>query len=396
MNSALNGTSEESSRIALLDLNAGTARTLVNGGHAARFVPSGHLVYMRGTTLFAVPFDLKRLVATGPEAPVAEGIYRDFYAFSDSSLLVLESSGGSTAPSTLEWTDRKGVAEPFPESPRRWQGITVSPDGKLLAGSIADDSGRERADIWKFDLERRTLTRLTIDGFNLSPVWTPDGRWVTFCSMRDGNKSGIYRVAVDESSPPELLVPTGGLPLAWTPDGRTLLYEEARGEKFRLWVLRVPGDGSEGKSRLFSQSPFNESLGALSPDGKWLAYESNESGNYEIYVAPFPGPGGKFQISPNGGVRPAWSHTGRELYYQNPDRHELMAVGVSTGSLFRAGTPEALFKLPGKQDFFSSLSVTPDPKRFLVQRKVENASPATLVTVTDWFDELRRKAPVKQ
>jgi hypothetical protein len=59
----------DSARIAVLDLKSRKYRVVATGGSSARYVfsehsaNSGHIVYVRGGTLFGVPFDLKRLKA---------------------------------------------------------------------------------------------------------------------------------------------------------------------------------------------------------------------------------------------------------------------------------------------------------------------------------------------
>jgi serine/threonine-protein kinase len=390
------GNSLDSSHIAVLDLKTRAYRVLVNSGFGPRYVPTGHLVYSRGHTLFAVPFDLKRLVITGSETPVVEGVALGDYTYSDSSLLVFRASNGpGLNPSTLEWTDRKGVAEALPEPPHAWGQLAISPDGKLVAGTIQDSASTSddgHSDIWIYDLERRTLARLTFEGYNTWPVWTPDGRWVTFASTREG-KHGIYRVAADKSGQPELLLAAEAgvesvVPSSWTPDGKMLFYNQIADGKSHIWILPAPG-GGESKPRQFSETSFSEHLPKVSPDGKWVAYFSSESGKSEVYVVPFPGPGGKSQISTQGGRLPTWSHSGRELFYREPVTSQLMAVDVQTAPVFRAGRPQALFKLNGGYD------AMPDGKRFLVQRLPERASTTTFVTVTNWFDDLLRRAPVK-
>ena len=40
--------------------------------------------------------------------------------------------------------------------------------------------------------------------------------------------------------------------------------------------------------------------------------------------------------------------------------------------------------------------MTPDPNRFLVERVPEKPAGTTFVTITDWFDDLRRRAPAKK
>jgi eukaryotic-like serine/threonine-protein kinase len=390
----------DSAHIAVLDLKTGTTRVLVNSGREGRLVPSGHLVYGRKGTLFAAPFDLKRLEVTGPETPVAEGISWYGYTFSDSSLLVFNASNaGEMPPSKLEWADRKGVTQPLSDPPHRWGAIAVSPDGKLVAGEIrggTPTSGRAPSDIWIYDLERRTLARLTFEGFNYDPVWTPDGQWVTYKSIRDG-KHGIYRVAADRSGQPELLVAADlVVPSSWTPDGKTLLGTQGPDEKSQIWILPAPGGGGDSKPRLFFGTSFNEDNPRVSPDGKWMAYQSDESGKYEIYVVPFPGPGGKVQISTQGGQQPVWSRSGRELFYGEPDSNQLMVIDVTAGPVIRAGRPQALLNLTGSGPDYWVFDVTPDPKRFLVARAPTVVPGMTFVTITNWFDDLRRRAPLKK
>jgi len=390
----------DSNKIAALDLKSGATRVLVNSGYSGRYVPSGHLVYVRGGTLFAVPFDPRRLEVMGPETPVVDGVSFGYYSFSDTSLLVFWKNSVEKVPAQLEWTDRKGVAQPLSDPPRAWGMISVSPNGKLVAGSIRDNGSTSAAspsDIWIYDLERRTLTRMTFEGFNYQPIWTPDGRWVTFTSNREG-KYGLYRVPADKSGPPELLLTADDFtePASWTPDGKTLLYSQRKDGKVQIWSLEAPGSGGESKPRLFSRSVFNEDFPALSPDGKWVAYTSDESGKFEAYVEPFPGPGGRSQISTQGGFGTFWSRRGRELYYVQPGSMEMMVVDVAAGPVFRAGSPQALFKVTGSAPVDVLFDPTPDPERFLVGRLPERTAASTFVVITDWFEDLRRKAPVKK
>src|SRR5262249_29470017 len=142
------------------------------------------------------------------------------------------------------WTDREGARQPLPEPPHPWGQVSVSPDGKRIAGSIrAGSLDAITSDIWLYDVERRTLTRLTFDGNNYAPIWTPDGRWVTYDSAREGHR-GIYRIAADKSSAePEVVVATDpniAEPTSWTGrDGRTIVYHERDAGKRQIWFLPV-------------------------------------------------------------------------------------------------------------------------------------------------------------
>ena len=54
----------------------GTRRVLIEGGSDARYLPTGHLVYAVGGTMFAVPFDAESLMVTGTPVPVIVGVRR--------------------------------------------------------------------------------------------------------------------------------------------------------------------------------------------------------------------------------------------------------------------------------------------------------------------------------
>jgi serine/threonine-protein kinase len=395
----------DASRIALLDVKTRASRVLVNAGWAGRYAPSGHVVFRRGGALLAVPFDLKRLAVTGSETPVVEGLagYRlgsPQFDFSDSGLLVYQ-AGTGTDPGVraLVWMDRKGVAQPLPEPPHNWGGPRLSPDGKTALGVIFSDEGTASfGRIWTYDIERRILTPLTSNGDDYAPIFSPDGRWVVFGSDR-GGKHGIYRIAVDSSSQPELLLITDQRATPWslTPDGKTLLYYTIPHNT--IWCVALPAAGGDGKPRRFHpESTAQETQPQLSPDGKWLAYTSGQSGRYEIYVSPFPGPGGNFRVSTQGGRLPFWSHNGHELFYVELNPRRLMSVEIVPGAAFHAGPPQPLFTI--REDAASvAIDITSDGKRFLITTPLEGTAAGgapNFVFVTDWFTDLLRRAPVKR
>src|SRR5262249_14978767 len=149
----------------------------------------------------------------------------------------------------------------------------LSPDGRLAAVQIGND-------IWIYDLARDTLTRLTFEGRNINPSWTPDGKRVAYSSDRNGAQSIFWRLA-DGSGAEESLFTGPGLPRpqgGFTPDGRSLIYT-AQGPNTGsdLWVLPLEGTPETRKPRVFLQTPFAEVGGLVSPDGRWVTYRSNES-----------------------------------------------------------------------------------------------------------------------
>ncbi len=204
----------------------------------------------------------------------------------------------------LGWLDQQGHVQPVSDA-QLWGTGRLSPDGRRVANAIHSGSGAGSAgDIWIFELERRIRQRLTFEGQNANPIWTPDGRRITFGSTLAG-KSGIYSVMADGSAKPELLLATDSppSPASWSLDGKSLLYAQADGGKpSRLWVLRVSG-GAAGKPTPLHDTQAHESDGQISPDGKWVAYVSTESGQGESMCNRSPGPGAKSAFRPKAEIR---------------------------------------------------------------------------------------------
>jgi len=367
-------------------------RVLIDGGTHAWYAPTGHLVYSQAGTLMAVSFDLSRLEITGSPVPVVEGVWQGSvsgvaqFSFSDLGSLVYVPGSSEPTERTLILVNRQGAVESLAAPPRAYEDIRLSPDGQRLAVQIEDPS----SDVWTYDIPRGTLTRLTFEGTNNAPLWTPDGKRITFESVREGGRNVFWKPA-DGSGMADPLT-TGEqrkLPSSWSPDGKLLVYTRTLLSS-DIWVLPV---AEEREPEPFLQTPFNEGGAMFSPDGHWLAYTSSESGRVEIYVQPFPGPGGKWQISTAGGNEPLWARNGQELFYRNGE--QMMAVDITTQPSFSAGTPYLLFE--GQYYFQSGVApanydVTPDGQQFImINTDVEEARQINVVL--NWFEELKRLVP---
>ena len=143
----------------------------------------------------------------------------------------------------------------------------------------------------------------------------------------------------------------------------------------------------------------SETNPAVSPDGRWIAFQSQESGRAEVYVQPFPNiDDGKWEVSSGFGADPMWSPDGSELFFLGPGGLEVAAV--ETEPTFSAGTPEVVFPTT---DFplgtGREFDISPDGNRFLFRIRYGEAddtedSPAGLVLVFNWFQELTERVPV--
>ena len=397
--------------IVLIDLATGKTQLLIHNGFNARYVPTGHIVFMRSGSLWAVPFDVKKLKITGPEVPVVNGIETSgglgqaVYAFSDAGFLTYlrgedVQAGGAGANRQLVWVDRDGTETPLPVKAQDYRYPRLSPDGTQIALSIFNQGS---LDNWIYDLARNTLSRRTFSGA-IFPLWTPDGTHLVYTYYL--NVPGLAWVKADGTGQPEKLLdlsaPGFPIPTAFTPDGSHLIYYENVSGSIDLYSVSLIGEHTE-EPLLATQ--FNESSATLSPDGRWLAYVSNETGQTEIFVRPYPDVNsGKWQVSIDGGVEPRWRGDGKELFYRKPGNPvTLFAVPVETEQGFQAGTPVELFRgdyyvIPNQP---ISYDMTADGQRFLFSKTVavsgegkELASRKTnLVVVDNWFAELKRLAP---
>jgi serine/threonine-protein kinase len=389
-------------RIAVLSLRTGRWRTLVRGIGGARYLPTGHLVYPGPGGLLAVPFDPVQLQMDGSPALILEDVYtipgvRGFglaaYAVSDTGLLVYAPGGAAAGENMLVWVDRDGRTKPLTGESGSYEWPRLSPDGKKVA--VADRSEDGKIDIWVLDIEREARSRLTLDGTNITPCWTPDGEQIAFGSLR--RSSGVVELfwkSADGSGQARRLL--GGkhprFPRSWSPDGTVLAITEWNPESQRdVWVLALD-DPPAAEPVLVTQ--FNEYSPIFSPDGRWLAYVSDESGREEVYVQPYPGGRGRWLISAGGGGEPVWSASGHELFYRNANA--MMVVSIRTEPVFSAGKPRLVFQGQLKPGIYGSLSydVSADGRHFLMIESDREVAPNRLNVVLDWREELRNKAPV--
>jgi len=374
------GESWDDAKIVAQRLDTGERKVIINGGYDGRYLPTGHLAYLRGTSLYAVGFDPKRLATRGQPIEIVKDVRNNAagaggFAFADNGMLAYFSGTALREGRVPLIVNRHGDPQPMTTLPM--ENISVprlSPDSTKLAG----EKGSE---IWVFDLRRGTSSRLTTGPRSTFPVWSPDGKRVAYASERNGPYN-LYWRAADGSDQEQLLarsdVSSG--PTDFSPDGKQLLIESVS-EPTGIDVVAL--SLTDRRVNAVVQSENDESSGVFSPDGRWIAYVSDETGRQEVYVRRAFGEGGKYQVSTDGGTQPAWRRN--EIFYRRGSG--MMAVTVRTEPEFAADTPRLLFEMP-----FSDFDVTRDGQRFvIIQQKEKSAGPDHLNVVVNWFDEVRAR-----
>jgi hypothetical protein len=368
--------------------DTGELRIVLEGGSRARYTATGHLVYMQGSSLLAIPFDLAGLRVTGTPVPVLEGV-SDAGAFelSDDGTLLYAPGEVSRGGGRMLLVDRRGNTLQVLSEGRGDHQPRFSPDGERLAYATGDVT----SDIRVLDLARGAETVVTTRWLNGSARWTPDGRYVVFGSNRSGEWNSHRRLA-DGSGEIEHLLATDHINhYMGAVDDLVLWHEESpKGTGWDL-LLRSERDGS--LVRPFAATPADEAFAELSPDQAWVAYVSTESGREEVYLRRFPEGAGKWSVSVGGGRQPRWNRNGREIFYLDLDLETVMAVDVRTdGDSPRLGTPRPLFKRPILFSWpYDEYDVAPDGQTFvIVERSEPTPPPDHLVLVQNFGEELKR------
>jgi hypothetical protein len=383
----------------------------VNGGSDPRVLPAGQLVYIHDGTLLAVPFDNKRPDRDGrpgsrswkaspkrrPRGRASLRSRRKERSPSGRERLRLAPPSTYSSGST-----GKVMNSLFPPNPGR------TPTRGSLPTVQRSPSGSDRRGERYLGVRSRERNAHAIDvrtGFRNTPCLDigQQGRALQLESVRQFGAAvptDIFRKAADGTGATEALTHglEGGYPMGMSPDGKSLVFRRYNPSP-GLYVLPLEPKGEA--HALIADPKFSILNGEISPDGRWIAYDSTESGRLEVYVRPFPAvDSGRWQISAEGGSRPLWARSGREMFFLNA-ANRMIAVSVPAGPSFTYGKPEALFDFTPYFNAGSTgrmFDISPDGKRFLTAKPVGSGPAAarpSIVVVSHWFDEVKARMPAR-
>jgi Tol biopolymer transport system component len=340
---------------------------------------SGYLLYARQGVMFAQAMAPSALAPTGEAMRLAEQIQVGVETLTRAS--VSAAANGTLAYRTTShqlgaviWVNRSGIeAETVSPGITSPQFPRLSPDGRKLA---LVSSG----ELWEHDLTGRPPVRLTTEGSVFSPLWTPDGKSLVYES---GNATSLRMVVASAGAASRPASPDGHYhPHGWSTDGKELIAVQFTGNESATDVVRFSPDGKATPQYLV-KTPGRDGVEgvSLSPNGRWLAYVSNATGTFEVWVQAFPEPGSPIRVSPSGGVEPAWSHDGRELFYLQGN--QMMSVAINPGNEFDFKPAQRLFEYQYPRASQPPNFAVAADGRFLMIKPTTRTNPAITV-VSNW------------
>ena len=363
-------------------------RLLIEGGSNAQYA-NGHVLFLRGGSLFTQRFDPDRLQLQGEAIPLVtevqtadQSVSSVTGAFTVSQTGMLAYQAPSRIVTELTWFDRQGEKLGTIGDRGDYTDVAISPDGARVVTSVMDPAHGTR-DLWTFDVARGLSERLTFGpGDDFGANWSADGTRLFFSSRRQGGVH-LYEKASDSSIAETLIREDdlGKFNPHPSPDGQHLIYVAGGGIIARsdIWVLSRTGPAV---ARPFIETPFVETQPQFSPDGRWVAFSSRKSGRPEVYVTTFPRGDGETRVSANGGSLPRWNRNNREIFYVAPDGTLTVAAVDVSGERVTVGTARPLFKIRSRLARLDAFpyAVAGTGDRILLNTFVEElTTPITLV-----------------
>jgi eukaryotic-like serine/threonine-protein kinase len=345
---------------------------------------SDHLLFVRDGHIQAQPFNPRTFVLSGDPQTLGEA--RTF-SVSGNGILAYHASSGE---SELKIFDRSGNVIATPGPLGNYSDPRFSPDGKSIAVTVADPRSGN-SDIWVYPVVGGQPTRITFGPDDYWPVWSPDGKEISYGVFENG-KASIRRQNLNGRQPEEMLYQNdayiSATAIDWSPDGKYLSMDLATREGiYSNWILPLNGDRKAFQAPAASKVNVSQYDGRFSPDGQWLVYFSYETGRPEVYVVPFPSGGAKYQVSTTGGWNTKFGHNNEIFYVSTGNR--LMAARTGNDATFRVDAIQPLFQLDLPNFTGINYDVSADNKRFVVET-VDHTKATSITLITNWPAALKK------
>jgi Tol biopolymer transport system component len=419
--------SNSESVILLFDKKTFQVTELISNAVNARFVErTGHIVFVRDSALWAVPFDLDAQLVVGLETKLVDRLETNgilgsaAYAFSEQGRLVFLKGEDVSVASTklrLDVLTREGEIVSTLDTQGRLGQLDLSPDGSNLSFTKYENA---QSDIWVYNLDQSISGRRTFDGNSVRARWA-DSSTLFFSSFSEASgHNGIWTAAADGSSAPALFMENTG---SFSRAPAMLMSVSMAAEKLFYYWGAMLGQGShwsiglsEAEEKTVAEVDVTPNVADIwwsrlqvSPNGRWVVYVSNESGSNQIYVRPYPEiSGGKFQISALDAVSPIWSEDGKEIFFRSGNRFfsaKYEEIFTESRAFIDFEEPELLFehKIVENHLTFPAYVYNASSETFIILstgdaedsvfQEDSYLGQTTLTVIENWFSELESLSP---
>jgi eukaryotic-like serine/threonine-protein kinase len=360
------------SSVMLGSLEGGEPREILKSDTQVEYA-AGTLLYVRGATLMAQRFDVKRGEIKGQAQPVADGVA----TFGGASFAAIAAAGEqflvyhtrkATPPRPLEWRHRNGDLVATIPLEGDLRNATVSPSGRFIAASIGTPDGE--TDVWILDADAGVARRLPSAGEDLAPAWSPDETSIMFSANPKG-RFGLYRRSIDSGAAVEPVMETKDdlFMSSALPDGSGYFVTrtEARPTgpmKSSLLLLKT---GASELTPLLDDAFF----AAVSPDLRWIAWTVITTDGSHLFVATWPGFTQRRQLASRVSSL-FWAPQGSELLYTD-QTDKLFSVQIGT-----AGPPR---EIPSSGE---AIALSRDGSRLLTLAARVEQPTSTIRMIQNW------------
>lgn len=206
---------------------------------------------------------------------------------------------------------------------------SFSPDGRYLA--YARHLSEGIADLYLVEVAKEggptaVARRLTDwNRMNRSPVWSGDGKEIFFVGDEARIGPRIWRVPAFARGKGRRInqVGDGSSSIALSPRARRLVYSKEI-EDWNIWRIDLSQAAGTRAQSQASPSPviastYEDSQPQYSPDGKYIAFQSDRSGDYEIWIANSDGssPRQLTRVHSKISGYPRWSPDGKYIVFHS-------------------------------------------------------------------------------
>jgi WD40 repeat protein len=201
-----------------------------------------------------------------------------------------------------------------------------SPDGRSILALRCKNDTTELTMVSTLDGSVRFLRNIPSKMYFFDKAcFSPDGQFVAFSFVREGNPSHGDLFLMTSDGRNEVVIaghPAEDRLINWTPDGKSLIFLSDRSGTWDIWSVRVTGGKQQGEPELLKKDfgYYSEILG-IAPDGSFYYKINTPSGG--LYNGELDLETGKVLVSPSlvttrytgAPYNLTWSTDGKYLLY---------------------------------------------------------------------------------